>query len=39
MPSNYIPLQGTFIKDIPMLLAQLTAVKNRAFRPDTFRQL
>ena len=38
--SNYIPLAGTFNKDIPMLLAQIDqAVKNRAFRPDTFRQL
>lgn len=38
--SNYIPLAGTFNKDIPMLLAQIEqAVKSRAFRPDTFRQL
>ena len=38
--SNYIPLAGTFNKDIPMLLAQIDqAVKNRTFRPDTFRQL
>ena len=38
--SNYIPLAGTFNKDIPMLLEQIDrAVKSRAFRPDTFRQL
>lgn len=38
--SNYIPLGGTFNRDIPALLAQIdAAVKSRAFRPDTFRQL
>ena len=38
--SNYIPLGGTFNKDIPALLAQIEhAVENRRFRPDTWRQL
>lgn len=38
--SNYIPLGGTFNKDIPGLLAQIDyAVENRLFRPDAFRQL
>ena len=38
--SNYIPLGGTFNKDIPALLAQIErAVESRRFRPDTWRQL
>ena len=38
--SNYIPLAGTFNKDVPTLLAQIEhAVANRRFRPDTWRQL
>lgn len=38
--SNYIPLGGTFNRDIPALLAQIDkAVSSRRFRPDTWRQL
>ncbi len=38
--SNYIPLGGTFNRDIPALLAQIErAVESRRFRPDTWRQL
>ncbi len=38
--SNYIPLAGTFNRDIPNLLTQIDhAVKNQLFRPDAFRQL
>ena len=40
LASNYIPLAGTFNKDVPTLLAQIEhAVANRRFRPDTWRQL
>ncbi len=38
--SNYVPLAGTFNRDIPQLLEQIDrAVARRAFRPDTWRQL
>lgn len=38
--SNYLPLAGTFNRDIPALLAQIEhAVQNHLFRPDAFRQL
>ena len=38
--SNYIPLGGTFNRDIPELLARIdAAVEKRTFRSDRFRQL
>lgn len=38
--SNYLPLAGTFNRDIPALLAQIDyAIQNHLFRPDSFRQL
>lgn len=38
--SNYLPLAGTFNRDIPALLAQIDyAIQNHLFRPEAFRQL
>lgn len=38
--SNYLPLAGTFNRDIPALLAQIEhAIQNHLFRPEAFRQL
>ncbi len=38
--SNYVPLAGTFNRDIPKLLRQIEDAKqSRLFRPDAWRQL